>query len=92
MAEDARAQAAAEAPGDRPKRVIVSEDLVQMAERVRAALVDAALAAFEDAEIRGLCCDGAWEAAVSAMRQLELQDVVERPAANAGKRPTRHSS
>jgi hypothetical protein len=55
----------------------VSEDRVQIAERVRAALLDAALDAFEDAEIRGLCCDGAWEAAVSAMRHLDLQDVVE---------------
>lgn len=43
-----------------------------LAERVRKALVACALAAYEDAGVRGLCADGAWEAAVAAMRQLDL--------------------
>lgn len=42
------------------------------AERIRAALVQAALEAFEDAGVRGLCCEGAFEAAVAAMRTLDL--------------------
>jgi hypothetical protein len=45
---------------------------VQLAERVRAALVERALAAHEDARLQGLCMEGAWEAAVSAMRALDV--------------------
>ena len=43
------------------------------AEPIRAALIAAAADAYEDASIRGLCAEGAWEAAVSAMRSLRLQ-------------------
>jgi hypothetical protein len=43
------------------------------AERIRAALIRAALAGYEQAALSGLCCEGAWEAAVSAMRRLELR-------------------
>ena len=42
----------------------------QLAERVRTALIACAEAAHEDARLRGLCCEGAWEAAVVAMRAL----------------------
>jgi len=38
--------------------------------RVRQACIDAALAAYEDAGVRGLCEEGRFEAAVSAMRAL----------------------
>jgi hypothetical protein len=48
-----------------------------LAERVRAACLNAALAAYEDAGIRGLCADGRWEAAVAAIRQVDLSGVVE---------------
>jgi hypothetical protein len=44
----------------------------RLAERLRQALIDCATAAQEDARLRGLCCEGAWEAAVSAMRALDL--------------------
>jgi hypothetical protein len=46
-----------------------------LAERVRAALVQAALSAYEDASMRGLCGEGAWEAALAAMRTLDLSGV-----------------
>ena len=49
-----------------------TDDQPALAERIRAALVEQALAAFEDAGVRGLCCEGAWEAAVWAMRQADL--------------------
>jgi len=55
-----------EATGDRPA------ERQRLAERVRAALVQAALDGYEDAALRGLCCEGAWEAAISAMRGLDL--------------------
>jgi hypothetical protein len=54
----------------------VNEDRVRLAERARSSLVQKALAAYEDAALRGLCHEGAWEAAVSAMRQLDLSRVL----------------
>ena len=51
------------------------------AEQIRAALIQAALNGYEQAAMSGLCCDGAWESAVSAMQRLDL------PAALAALRP-----
>jgi hypothetical protein len=47
----------------------------RVAERVRATLLQAALEAYEDAALRGLCCEGAWEVAVGTMRDLDLRQV-----------------
>ena len=47
----------------------------RVAERVRATLIRAALEAYEDAAVRGLCCEGAWEVAVGAMRDLDLRQM-----------------
>lgn len=51
-----------------------------LVETVRTACLDAALAAYEDAGIRGLCVEGRWEAALAAIRHLDLSDVLEAPA------------
>jgi hypothetical protein len=48
-----------------------------VAETVRAACLDVATLAYEDAGIRGLCADGRWEAALTAIRQLDLSDVLD---------------
>ena len=48
-----------------------------LAEAVRAACLDAARRAYEDAGIRGLCADGRWEAALTAIRQLDLTGVLD---------------
>jgi hypothetical protein len=42
---------------------------------IRRALIDAAEAAYEDAGIQGLCAEGRWEAAVSAMRRVDVEAV-----------------
>jgi hypothetical protein len=47
-----------------------------MAEQVRTAVVSAALTAYEEAAMRGLCAEGAWEVAVGAMRALDLAGIV----------------
>jgi len=47
-------------------------DLRENAEAVRRACIAAALAAYEDAGVLGLCAEGRWEAAVSAMQSLDL--------------------
>ena len=43
-----------------------------MAEAVRQACIDAALRAYEDAGLSGLCHEGRWEYAVDAMRGVDL--------------------
>jgi hypothetical protein len=57
------------------------DDPAILAETVRAACLDAALLAYEDAGIRGLCAEGRWEAALAAIRRLDLSGVLERPSA-----------
>lgn len=44
----------------------------RLAERIRAACIRAALEGHESAAISGLCQEGAWEAAVDAIRMLDL--------------------
>ena len=50
---------------------------MEWTERIRSALLDAALRAWEDAGVQGLCMEGRWEAAVDAMRRLDLRLAVE---------------
>jgi ribosomal protein L12E/L44/L45/RPP1/RPP2 len=59
-----------------------AESSASTAKDVRRALIDAAEAAYEDAGVQGLCAEGRWEAAVSAMRRLDL-DAVAREAGEA---------
>jgi len=54
----------------------MSNSLENCAEAIRAALRKAATAAYEDAGVQGLCPEGRWEAAVSAMETLDLRAVV----------------
>jgi PAS domain S-box-containing protein len=59
------------------------ETQLQTAEVVRQACIAAALRAYEDAGLSGLCHEGRWEYAVDAMRGLPLRSLVPtlRPAA-----------
>ena len=50
----------------------VMGDSRDRAEAVRGALIEAALTAYEDAGLSGLCAEGRWEAAVAAMRSLDV--------------------
>ena len=45
----------------------------RLAEAVRAACIKAALDAYEDGGILGLCAEGRWEYAISAMQQLDIK-------------------
>ena len=60
-----------------------------VAETVRAACLNAALLAYEDAGIRGLCAEGRWEAAIDAMRELDLSALVHASAGSAPVEPGR---
>ncbi len=45
----------------------------RLAEAVRAACLEAASKAYEQASISGLCGEGAWEAARGALQSLDLE-------------------
>lgn len=47
-----------------------------LAEAVRKACVEAALQAYEDAGLQGLCHDGRWECAIEAIRGLDMARVL----------------
>ena len=47
-------------------------DLEDLAKRIRETCIEAALQAYADAGIQGLCAEGRWEAAISALRTVEL--------------------
>jgi len=49
----------------------------ELAETVRQACERAAIEGYESARVAGLCAEGAFEAAVSAMRMLDLDALVE---------------
>lgn len=51
-------------------------DAVRIAERVREACAQAFLDAYEEAGLVGLCADGRLEAAIGAVRTLDLAAVV----------------
>jgi hypothetical protein len=52
-------------------------DPTHIAEATRQACIQAALTAFEDASMNGLCCEGAWESAVGATQGLDLRGILE---------------
>ncbi len=51
-------------------------DAKQFAEAVRNACLQAAVAAYENAGLDGLCQEGRWEAAVGALQSLDVQKLV----------------
>jgi hypothetical protein len=57
------------------------------AERIRGALLAAALRAHEEAGLRGLCAEGRWEAAVDALRSLDLASALREAPGGAGVDP-----
>jgi hypothetical protein len=60
-------------------------DLEDLAKRIRDTCIEAVLQAYEDAGIQGLCAEGRWEAAVGALRTVELAPLLhelKRPSAD----------
>jgi len=47
-------------------------DRENLAKRIRDACLEAVLQAYEDAGVQGLCAEGRWEAAIGALRTLDL--------------------
>jgi hypothetical protein len=73
------------APGGKD---VTKNDVV---EGIRRAIVEAALRAYDEAGIQGLCAEGRWEAAVSALRSVELEPLLrEMPESPASPPETPH--
>jgi hypothetical protein len=54
------------------------EERYQLAEKVRQACIQTAQNAYEDARMDGLCPQGAWESAISALQKMDVESVVRR--------------
>ncbi len=63
----------------------------KLAETIRAACIQAALDGYEDARMRGLCHEGAWECAIDAIRSLNINAILEQMAADLMDGPPRES-
>lgn len=57
----------------------------RIAETVRRACLEAALQSHEDAGFAGLCAEGRWEAAVDAIRSLDVSRLA--PSGEATRQP-----
>jgi hypothetical protein len=54
----------------------ITEERRNAAEAMRRALIEAAMQAYEDAGLSGVCEEGRWEAAIGAMRSYDLPAAV----------------
>jgi len=59
---------------DKPK----NDEIFLVAEKIKLECINAALEAFTSASEDGLCCEGAWECAVEAMRNLDALQIINR--------------
>ncbi|MQA29437.1 MAG: acetyltransferase [Luteitalea sp.] len=67
-------------------------DAAVLAEAVRAACLETAMQAYEDAGMRGLCHEGRWEVVLAALRDLDLRgltDLAEREPHDPTGQPAR---
>lgn len=53
-------------------------DRMEIAEKVRAACIEAAQEGFRDASMSGLCREGAIESAVGSIQSLNLDDILKK--------------
>ena len=59
----------------------------EVAERIRHALLDAAVQAYDEAGLRGLCAEGRWEAAIGALRSANLESILAESSEREGSVP-----
>lgn len=69
---EGRHQRARETEGSNVMEAIPLEQKRQIAKTTQAACIEAAIRAYEDAGLSGLCQEGRWECAVDAIRGLDL--------------------
>jgi len=55
---------------------VADDPRLRQAELIRAACLEAATRAYEQASISGLCGEGAWEVARAAIERLDVEKVI----------------
>lgn len=60
------------------KKSLQNREAQALAETIRQACVKAAVTAYDNARMDGLCHEGAWEMAVGALQQMDLSTFVQR--------------
>lgn len=63
-----------------------------LARRIRAACLESARSAYEDAGVRGLCAEGRWEAALSAIEAIDVRTILSEIESPSSDRPTQSRS
>jgi hypothetical protein len=58
------------------KDIRKAKKITDVAEQIRNACIGAAREGFQDALVRGLCSEGAMEAAISSMQNLKLEKII----------------
>lgn len=56
----------------------ISSDERELAREVRDACIEAAREGFRDASMSGLCTEGAMEAAISAIENLDVEKIIQK--------------
>jgi len=64
---------------------VADDHRLRQAEQIRAACLEAAIKAYEQASISGLCGEGAWEVARAAIERLDLEQVINKSINNDAK-------
>ncbi len=62
---------------DAPGSSVAAEEQKRLAEAVREACARAAIEAYEEAGLAGLCDEGRWEAAIDRLRTLNLEPILD---------------
>ena len=57
---------------------IKNDELVVIVGKIRDECINTALEAFANALSDGLCCEGAWECAIDAIRNLDAPEIINR--------------
>lgn len=63
---------------------MTSKQQHDLAGRIRDECIQTALSAYESASMSGLCAEGAFEAAISAMRMMNVDEIVARAGSAGG--------
>ncbi len=55
---------------------IIKNEQIKIAETIKKECIKTALEAYESASQNGVCCEGAWECAVDAVRSLDIAAIL----------------
>jgi hypothetical protein len=66
--------------GKSMKENLIKEEKKILAEQIKQECAATALKAYEEASLRGLCHEGAWEYAIDAIKSMKVDEVLKKIA------------